>query len=510
MEPALEELKEENDENSKLAELQKLLELERQKNKRLEAKLTRIVDTNPRRIGNCPSVSSKSTSPTNVVSAITPRGDDEEEKGSGSAQTVSTPAFDHVEESESVSSTTVTEELMKRLEKIRSEKDSKMKNMIEEEQVITKLYEEKLQRLIEEKISIETQIEREQEYMINSLCKSEGLSDSDKRILEIKNEMRRKVHDELYAKLRKEEKEITSYLRDKLNKVMNEKVAIENQLEIEEEYIVNKLQKSLQTVASEKRELEMKLEYEQQQKSDLVSMLQAEKRIYKKQLKKLKEKKQLTRDTQRRISPGRLEELEKLEDRSMNLLERIESRLNKSESESNISTTGSASSLNSSKIDEIDREDEQRIMRKMSKEIIYLRNKVELAKKEASRYKKIVNQVDSSNREAIVGSRRVYEKEDTERYSSDSSFVSVDSSCLSSRSRESFTADYRASFASLDSSQEIINRPRGSDQLKKAEFLFRDASVNSSLTSESNVDKAPTTTTKLFNFAPTSSSDVDN
>ena len=52
---------------------------------------------------------------------------------------------------------------------------------------------------------------------------------------------------------------ITNALTKKLQKVKEEKVHLENQLEQEQEYIVNKLQKQLSQVMDEKRALETRL-----------------------------------------------------------------------------------------------------------------------------------------------------------------------------------------------------------------------------------------------------------
>jgi len=68
-----------------------------------------------------------------------------------------------------------------------------------------------------------------------------------------------KEKNDLLIEVEREEEYLTNTLQKKMEKLQQEKVALENKLEIEEESIVNRLQKQLNELKDEKDELEQKV-----------------------------------------------------------------------------------------------------------------------------------------------------------------------------------------------------------------------------------------------------------
>jgi len=77
-------------------------------------------------------------------------------------------------------------------------------------------------------------------------------------------------------RVEEEEEYLTNTLQQKLQKVLKEKIDLENQLEQETEYIVNRLQKQLEQLQKQKEEIEHRLEEETEQHQKKLDSLQLE------------------------------------------------------------------------------------------------------------------------------------------------------------------------------------------------------------------------------------------
>jgi coiled-coil domain-containing protein 6 len=142
--------------------------------------------------------------------------------------------------------------LHKRLEKLNTEKvDLENRLEVEQEYIVNKL-QKKLDELSQEKsklnlekVNLENQLEAEQEYIVNKLQKQVERLGKEKRALQKeKADMQRQVTD----------------LAGAVDKLNRDKVALENQMEMEEEGIVNRLQRQLEQLLTSYRVLEQKLE----------------------------------------------------------------------------------------------------------------------------------------------------------------------------------------------------------------------------------------------------------
>lgn len=137
----------------------------------------------------------------------------------------------------------------------------KLQTELEEEREKNKKLTLELRTLKSKQVSLQVQIEAEEENITNKLMKH--LSDL------------KKEKELLARQVEQEEEYLTNTLQKKLEQLKKEKVDLENQLEQEEEYIVNKLRKELTLLQQEKAHLEKKLE-EEKETRERYKMMQKE------------------------------------------------------------------------------------------------------------------------------------------------------------------------------------------------------------------------------------------
>ena len=132
----------------------------------------------------------------------------------------------------------LTNNLMKKLEKVNSEKREMLMRVEQEEEFLTNSLQKRLDRVMREKLELEAQMAREHEQ----LDKASG--DLERRLEALSSE------------------------RERLSA---EKVELERQLEAEQEFIVNKLQKQTTNLAREKEQLRAEREDLRRQVEKLLS-----------------------------------------------------------------------------------------------------------------------------------------------------------------------------------------------------------------------------------------------
>mmetsp|Transcript_30661 Transcript_30661/g.51621 ORF Transcript_30661/g.51621 Transcript_30661/m.51621 type:complete len:385 (-) Transcript_30661:65-1219(-) len=137
------------------------------------------------------------------------------------------------------------------------EKNRELQSQLDRERKRSYAYQQEIRMLKEQSISVQSQIELEEEAITNKLMK---------RLSTLKHEKQAMANE-----VEQEEEFLTNTLQKRLQTVQREKVELEKQLEDEKEYIVNRLQKQLDELARariklnrEKVDLENQLEAEQE------------------------------------------------------------------------------------------------------------------------------------------------------------------------------------------------------------------------------------------------------
>eukprot|EP01023_Acetabularia_acetabulum_P010643 TRINITY_DN14843_c1_g1_i4.p2 TRINITY_DN14843_c1_g1~~TRINITY_DN14843_c1_g1_i4.p2 ORF type:complete len:253 (-),score=35.74 TRINITY_DN14843_c1_g1_i4:1059-1817(-) len=139
----------------------------------------------------------------------------------------------------------ITNKLIKRLDDLKGERMSLSQAIASEEESVANTLQRKLVRLNSEKVDLENQLEAEQEYVLNKLSREVDRVAQEKRKLEQER-----------SNLRSQVQQLTGAV----NKLQQDKVQLETQLEMEEENIVNKLQRQLDVLLHNYRILENKLQ----------------------------------------------------------------------------------------------------------------------------------------------------------------------------------------------------------------------------------------------------------
>eukprot|EP00879_Flechtneria_rotunda_P000646 GHRR01000760.1.p1 GENE.GHRR01000760.1~~GHRR01000760.1.p1 ORF type:complete len:359 (+),score=134.38 GHRR01000760.1:317-1393(+) len=175
----------------------------------------------------------------------------------------------------------ITNKLMKRLEQLKKEKQTLANEVEMEEELITNTLQKKLEQLNKEKVDLESRLEIEQEYVVNKLCKQlDQLSAEKAKLHKEKVDLENQLEAEQEYIMNKLQKQLEKLASEKgtlqrertdmqrqcselsaaVDKLNRDKVALENQMEMEEEKIVNRLQRQLEQLTSSYRALEQKLE----------------------------------------------------------------------------------------------------------------------------------------------------------------------------------------------------------------------------------------------------------
>ncbi|KAK9814140.1 hypothetical protein WJX72_001207 [[Myrmecia] bisecta] len=175
----------------------------------------------------------------------------------------------------------IVNKLMKRLEQLKQDKQ-KLANEVEfEEEYLVNNLQKRLQQLNSEKVNLESKLEVEQEYIVNKLQKKlEELSMEKSKLNLEKVDLENQLEAEQEYIVNKLQKQVEKLGREKRNlakekselqrqvtdlaasvdKLNRDKIALENQMEMEEEGIVNRLQRQLEQLMSGYRLMEQKLE----------------------------------------------------------------------------------------------------------------------------------------------------------------------------------------------------------------------------------------------------------
>ncbi|GMH41256.1 hypothetical protein BSKO_09166 [Bryopsis sp. KO-2023] len=145
----------------------------------------------------------------------------------------------------------LTNNLQKRLEKLNDEKMLLGRQLEEQESVVGKLQRQLIHldaekvKLTREKVDLENKLEAEQEYIVNKLHKQVSRLDEEKRKIQAeKSELNKQV----------------GALSRSATKLNQDKINLENQMEMEEENIVNRLQRQLGHVVGQYKSLERSLD----------------------------------------------------------------------------------------------------------------------------------------------------------------------------------------------------------------------------------------------------------
>lgn len=175
----------------------------------------------------------------------------------------------------------ITNQLMKRLERMSLEKKEMILKVEHEEEFLTNSLQKRLDQLTQEKAELESQLEAEQEYVVGDLQrKLQALSEEKAKLNEEKVQLERQLEAEQEYIMNKLTKQVDSLAAEKKTlrqeredlrrqvdmlvaeklRLHQEKVNLENQMETEEEAIVIRLQGQIQELARQKRHLERRLE----------------------------------------------------------------------------------------------------------------------------------------------------------------------------------------------------------------------------------------------------------
>lgn len=131
----------------------------------------------------------------------------------------------------------------------------KLRDALDQERKRNSALTEELRAAKEQSLAVQSQVEQEEEFLINKLMK---------RLAQLKKEKQL-----LATEVEQEEEFLTNTLQKKLEKLNREKVDLENRLEVEQEYIVNKLRKQLEALNCDKARMH-------REKVDLENQLEAE------------------------------------------------------------------------------------------------------------------------------------------------------------------------------------------------------------------------------------------
>ncbi|CAD7701888.1 unnamed protein product [Ostreobium quekettii] len=171
--------------------------------------------------------------------------------------------------------------LVKRLEQLKREKQMLASEVEQEEEFLTNTLQKRLEKITKEKVDIENQLEVEQEYIVNKLRKQLEHLNSEKgkltlETIDLENQLEaeqeyivnrlqmqvRKLGHEKGALLR-EKNELRGQIEDlgrSVAKLNGDKVAMEQQLEMEEENIVNRMQRQLNYARFQYKNLEKRMQ----------------------------------------------------------------------------------------------------------------------------------------------------------------------------------------------------------------------------------------------------------
>ena len=178
----------------------------------------------------------------------------------------------------------LTNNLMKKLEKVNSEKREMLMRVEQEEEFLTNSLQKRLDRVMREKLELEAQMAREHEQLDKSSGdlkrRLEALSSERERLSAEKVELERQLEAEQEFIVNKLQKQTTNLAREKeqlraeredlrrqVEKLLSdkvrlnkEKVELENVMEAEEESIVNRLQMQMLELFQRNKYLERRLE----------------------------------------------------------------------------------------------------------------------------------------------------------------------------------------------------------------------------------------------------------
>ncbi|KAK9904766.1 hypothetical protein WJX75_002126 [Coccomyxa subellipsoidea] len=152
-----------------------------------------------------------------------------------------------------------SDSLTQALQRVKEQHFTMQQQVEQEEEYIANRLLKRLDSLKREKQVLATEVEQEEEYLVNNLQKRMGKLNLEKTELE-------KELEKLHRKCEE--------LRLEQCKMSREKEMIENQLEAEQEYIVNKLQKQAMGLAAEKQALQLEKTDLKRQVGELMEAVQ--------------------------------------------------------------------------------------------------------------------------------------------------------------------------------------------------------------------------------------------